>query len=152
MTSSTKNSVGPCPTGSTIWPTMRAGSASATPRTQPPSPSKPSDAGGRPWVDLRFPEATKLLITADSGGSNGYRVKLWKVELAKLVEEIGLEITVCHYPPGTSKWNKIEHRMFSFISMNWRGRPLVNHEVILKLIGSTTTKSGLRIKCGLDRR
>ena len=81
------------------------------------------------WYSMgkpRFPDATKLLITADAGGSNGYRVKLWKVELAKLAQEIGLEITVVHYPPGTSKWNRIEHRMFSFISMNWRGRPLVS--------------------------
>jgi transposase len=101
---------------------------------------------GRP----RFPDATKLLITADSGGSNGHRVKLWKIELAKLAKETGLEITVCHYPPGTSKWNKIEHRMFSFISMNWRGRPLVSYRTIIELISATTTKSGLRIKAERD--
>jgi hypothetical protein len=83
---------------------------------------------GRP----RFPGATKLLITADAGGSNGYRVKLSKVELAKLAKEIGLDITVCHYPPGTSKWNKIEHRMFSFIFMNWRGRPLLSYRTIVE--------------------
>ena len=94
----------------------------------------------------RFPEATKLLITADAGGSNGYRVELWKVELAKLAAETGLEITVCHYPPGTSKWNKIEHRMFSFISMNWRGRPLVSYRTIVELIPATTTRKGLSIR------
>jgi hypothetical protein len=101
---------------------------------------------GRP----RFPTATKLLITADAGGSNGYRVKLWKVELAKLAKETGLAITVCHYPPGTSKWNKIEHKMFSFISMNWRGRPLVSYRTIIELISSTTTKKGLTIRAEED--
>ena len=93
-----------------------------------------------------FPAATKLLITADAGGSNGYRVKLWKVELAQLAEETGLEITVVHYPPGTSKWNRIEHKMFSFISMNWRGRPLVSYRTIVELISNTTTAKGLRIR------
>ena len=98
----------------------------------------------------RFPKATKLMITADAGGSNGHRVKLWKVELAKLAKETGLEITVCHYPPGTSKWNRIEHRMFSFISMNWRGRPLVSYRTIIELISATTTKTGLRIQAERD--
>ncbi len=105
------------------------------------------------WFSMgkaRFPEATKLLITADGGGSNGHRVKLWKVELAKLSKEIGLEITVCHYPPGTSKWNKIEHKMFSFISMNWRGRPLVSYRTIIELISATTTKGGLKIHAEQD--
>ena len=105
------------------------------------------------WYSMgraRFPEATKLLITADAGGSNGHRVKLWKVELAKLSVETGLEITVCHYPPGTSKWNKIEHKMFSFISMNWRGRPLVSYRTIIELISATTTKSGLTIRAEED--
>ena len=88
---------------------------------------------GRDGQRPRSRSATKLLITADAGGSNGYRVKLWKVELAKLAHETGLEITVCHYPPGTSKWNKIEHKMFSFISMNWRGRPLVSYRTIIEL-------------------
>ena len=101
---------------------------------------------GRP----RFPDATRLLITADAGGSNGYRVKLWKVELAKLAEETGLQITVCHYPPGTSKWNKIEHKMFSFISMNWRGRPLVSYRTIIELISATTTTKGLTIRAEED--
>ena len=101
---------------------------------------------GRP----RFPEATKLLITADGGGSNGHRVKLWKVELAKLAHETGLAITVCHYPPGTSKWNKIEHKMFSFISMNWRGRPLISYRTIVELISATTTAKGLTIRAEQD--
>ena len=90
------------------------------------------------------------MITADAGGSNGYRVRAWKVELAKLAEETGLEITVCHYPPGTSKWNRIEHRMFSFISMNWRGRPLTSLRTIIELISATTTKTGLRIQAERD--
>jgi hypothetical protein len=101
---------------------------------------------GRP----RYPEATKLLICADSGGSNGYRLRAWKVELAKLAKETGLEITVCHFPPGTSKWNKIEHRMFSFITMNWRGRPLVSYRTVVQLIAGTTTKKGLKIQADRD--
>ena len=105
------------------------------------------------WYSMgiaRFPNATKLLITADGGGSNGHRVKLWKVELAKLAAETGLEITVAHYPPGTSKWNKIEHKMWSFISMNWRGRPLVSYRTIIELISATTTASGLTIRAEED--
>jgi len=109
----------------------------------------------RRWWNMmgkaRYPQATRLLITADSGGSNGARVKLWKVELQKLANETGLEIQVSHLPPGTSKWNKIEHRLFSAISLNWRGRPLVSHEVILALIESTTTRTGLKVKASLDR-
>jgi hypothetical protein len=99
---------------------------------------------------LRYPDAAELLITADGGGSNGYRVRLWKVALQRFANETGLRISVCHFPPGTSKWNKIEHRMFSHISMNWRGRPLISHEVIVNLIGSTTTQSGLTINAELD--
>ncbi len=98
----------------------------------------------------RFAGAERLLITADAGGSNGYRLRAWKVELAKLAEESGLEITVCHYPPGTSKWNRIEHRMFSFITMNWRGRPLTTLRTIIELISSTTTKTGLSIQADYD--
>jgi hypothetical protein len=98
----------------------------------------------------RYPDATKLLITADCGGSNGYRVRLWKVALQKFSNETGLCISVCHFPPGTSKWNKIEHRMFSYISMNWRGRPLVSHETIVNLISGTTTRTGLTINAELD--
>jgi Rhodopirellula transposase DDE domain len=100
---------------------------------------------------LAYPEATGLLVTADAGGSNGYRVRAWKTELARLAEETGLQITVCHLPPGTSKWNRIEHRLFSAISMNWRGRPLASHQVILELIGATTTQTGLRVRAELDR-
>ena len=105
------------------------------------------------WAQMgaaRFPDATRLLITADAGGSNGYRVRAWKLNLARLAAETGLEITVCHYPPGTSKWNRIEHRMFSFITMNWRGRPLVSYRTIIELIGATTTRTGLKIKAERD--
>jgi Rhodopirellula transposase DDE domain len=94
--------------------------------------------------------ARQLLITADAGGSNGSRVRLWKVELQKLADETGLEIAVCHLPPGTSKWNKIEHRLFSFISQNWRGKPLVSHQVIVNLIAATTTRKGLRVHAEID--
>ena len=97
-----------------------------------------------------YPRADRLLICADGGGSNGYRVRLWKVELQRLATETGLQVTVCHLPPGTSKWNKIEHRLFSHISMNWRGRPLVSHEVIVELIGATTSRQGLHIQAELD--
>jgi len=100
----------------------------------------------------QYPEAQRLLICADSGGSNGYRVRLWKYKLQSLVDEAGLEVLVCHLPPGASKWNKIEHRLFSHISMNWRGRPLVSHEVVVKLIGATMTKTGLKVKAKLDKR
>jgi hypothetical protein len=97
-----------------------------------------------------YPQAKRLLITADSGGSNGARVRLWKWELQKLANETGLAISVCHFPPGTSKWNKIEHRLFSFISQNWRGKPLISHEVIIDLIAATTTATGLAVKSKLD--
>lgn len=98
-----------------------------------------------------YPEAKKLMITADCGGSNGYRVRLWKTELQKLADEIGLEISVSHFPPGTSKWNKIEHRLFSHITLNWSGKPLISYEVIVNLIAATTTSKGLNVKCMLDR-
>jgi hypothetical protein len=101
---------------------------------------------GRP----AYPDATRLLVTADGGGSNGYRTRLWKTELAALAAETGLTITVCHLPPGTSKWNKIEHRLFSHISMNWRGRPLTSHDVIVNTIAATTTRTGLRVHAELD--
>jgi transposase len=97
-----------------------------------------------------YPQAGQLLVTADSGGSNGAHVRLWKLELQKLADETGLEISVCHLPPGTSKWNKIEHRLFSFISQNWRGKPLVSHQVIVNLIAATTTKTGLRVRAEID--
>ena len=97
-----------------------------------------------------YPAAHQLLITADGGGSNGSRLRLWKVELQKLADETGLEIAVCRLPPGTSKWNKIEHRLFSYISQNWRGKPLISHEVIVNLIAATTTNPGLKVRCQLD--
>ena len=97
-----------------------------------------------------YPDASRLLITADGGGSNGYRTRLWKTELAALAAQTGLAITVCHLPPGTSKWNKIEHRLFSHISMNWRGRPLTSHDVIVQTIAATTTRTGLNVHAELD--
>jgi len=98
----------------------------------------------------RYPEAKRLLISADGGGSNGSRVRLWKWELQQLADELGLAITVCHLPPGTSKWNTIEHRLFAWISQNWRGKPLVDYAVIVKLIAATTTEAGLTVECHLD--
>ena len=101
---------------------------------------------------LKYPDAKSLVITADGGGSNGYRVRLWKFELQGLADELGFPITVCHLPTGTSKWNKIEHRLFSFITQNWRGKPLVSHQVIVNLISATTTQPGLKVQCRLDKR
>src|SRR5438132_1263543 len=101
---------------------------------------------GRP----AYPGATKLLISADAGGSNGYRLRLWKTELARLADETGLAITVCHMPPGTSKWNKIEHRLFSHITMNWAGQPLTSHDVAVRLIAGTTTRTGLTVHAERD--
>jgi DDE family transposase len=98
-----------------------------------------------------YPDASRLLLTADGGGSNGYRTRLWKLELQHFADESGLDVTVAHYPPGTSKWNKIEHRMFCHITQNWRGRPLESVETVVSLIGNTVTKTGLRIKAALDR-
>jgi len=99
---------------------------------------------------VTYAKATSLLITADGGGSNGSRVRLWKVELQRLADELQFPISVCHYPPGTSKWNKIEHRLFAFITQNWRGKPLVTHQVIISLIAATTTSTGLTVRCELD--
>jgi transposase len=99
-----------------------------------------------------YPEPANLLVIADAGGSNGYRVRLWKVELQKLADELRFPISVCHLPPGTSKWNKIEHRLFSFITQNWRGKPLVTHQVIVELISATTTRTGLQVHSRLDER
>jgi hypothetical protein len=98
-----------------------------------------------------YPKAGELLITADGGGSNGWRLRLWKYELQQLANQTGLAISVCHFPPGTSKWNKVEHRLFSFISSNWRGEPLCDYETIVKLIANTTTAQGLKVTCRLDR-
>jgi hypothetical protein len=97
-----------------------------------------------------YPDATRLLVTADGGGSNGARVRLWKTELQRLADETGLEIAVCHFPPGTSKWNKVEHRLFSAITQNWRGKPLISHETVVNLIAATTTRTGLRVRSALD--
>ena len=108
----------------------------------------------RRWHQLigcrRYPDADRLLITADGGGSNGSRVRLWKIELQKLADETGLILQVCHYPPGTSKWNKIEHRMFCHITQNWRGKPLTSRLAVVELIAATTTKTGLTVRCELD--
>jgi hypothetical protein len=107
------------------------------------------------WNEMgapRYPDASSLVITADGGGSNGYRLRLWKFELQRLVDELGFPITVCHLPPGTSKWNKIEHRLFSFITKNWRGKPLLTHQVIVNLIAATTTKTGLAVRSRIDDR
>ena len=107
------------------------------------------------WAEMgapRYPDAHALLITADGGGSNGYRLRLWKLELQGLADELGFPITVCHLPPGTSKWNKIEHRLFSFITQNWRGKPLVTHQVIVNLIAATMTTTGLAVRSRLDDR
>ena len=108
----------------------------------------------RRWWQLlgrkAYPQARRLLICADAGGSNGTRLRAWKVHLQALADRLGIPVTVCHYPPGTSKWNKVEHRLFSFISMNWRGRPLLSYEAVVNLIGGTTTKSGLKVKALLD--
>ena len=110
----------------------------------------------RCWLERmgrrRYPNARELTITADCGGSNGARVRLWKVELQKLADETGLVIHVCHYPPGTSKWNKIEHRLFCHITQNWRGRPLTDRLAVVELIGATTTKTGLKVESALDTR
>ena len=99
---------------------------------------------------VRYPGAGRLLVTADGGGSNGHRLRAWKVELARLAAETGLEIAVCHFPPGTSKWNKVEHRLFSFISINWRGRPLTDYQVIVETIAATRTETGLTVEAVLD--
>lgn len=110
----------------------------------------------RRWLDVmgreRYPETTQLMITADGGGSNGSRVRLFKVELQNLADETGLTLQVCHYPPGTSKWNKIEHRLFCHITQTWRGRPLISLETVVELIASTTTRTGLTVRCELDTR
>ena len=113
-----------------------------------------SVAAIRAWWEqfgqVRYPEARQLVTTADCGGSNGNRTRLWKTELQKLADDTGLEIVVCHFPPGTSKWNKVEHRLFSFISRNWRGQPLISYEVIINLIAATTTSTGLEVYARLD--
>jgi hypothetical protein len=110
----------------------------------------------RRWLELmgreRYPGMNKLMITADGGGSNGSRVRLFKIELQKLADETGLDLQVCHYPPGTSKWNKIEHKLFCHITQTWRGQPLISRQTVVELIASTTTKTGLIVRCELDTR
>jgi hypothetical protein len=106
------------------------------------------------WQNMgseRYPDSRRLLVTADAGGSNGYRSRLFKTELARFAAETGLTVTVCHYPPGTSKWNKVEHRLFSFITMNWRGRPLTSYRTIVELAAGTTTRTGLRVQAAWDQ-
>ena len=117
--------------------------------TRPLSPCRRSAAGGTTSA-AALPRRQRLTITADGGGSNGSRVRLWKRELQKLANELGIDIDVHHLPPGTSKWNKIEHRLFSFITMNWRAKPLVSYRVIVDLISATTTDTGLTVRCELD--
>jgi len=103
------------------------------------------------WMGQKYyPQAKRLLITADAGGSNGSRLRLWKTEIQNLADELKIPIAICHFPPGTSKWNRIEHRLFSFISQNWRGKPLISHAVIIKLIAATRTKAGLKVRARLD--
>ena len=107
------------------------------------------------WIEMgeeKFSKSKRILITADGGGSNSSRSRLWKTELQILADEIGKEISVCHFPPGTSKWNKIEHKMFSYITLNWRGVPLISREAIVQLIGNTTTATGLQINSQIDYR
>ena len=138
------------PTGSTTWPAntgwVNVGVDHDTAAFAVASIRRWWQARGH----LDYPDASRLLITADAGGSNSYRYRLWKAELAAFAAETGLTITVCHFPPGTSKWNKIEHRLFSHITMNWRGRPLTSHEVVLNTIAATTTTTGLKVEAVLD--
>ena len=132
-TSLTRSWARRCPTASTTWPRTPAGSTWAPTTTPPRSPCLDPLLVGQ-LGKAAYPDARRLLITADAGGSNGYRLRLWKTELAAFADEAGLGITVCHMPPGTTKWNKIEHRLFSTITMNWRGSPLTSHEVIVETI------------------
>ena len=139
------------PMASTTSPPTKAGSMSGSMPTRPPSRSRASGVGGTGWASHAIPEPSSWLITADCGGSNGARVRLWKRELQRLANETGLDITVAHLPPGTSKWNQIEHRLFAYISQNWRGKPLVSHQVIVQLIGSHNHRDGSRPSdCEID--
>src|ERR1700676_2803678 len=131
-------------------PPTTDGSASGWITTRRPLRCRPSVAGGRTSAVFAIPEAKKLILTADGGGSNGSRLRLWKRELQRLSNELGIDITVSHFPPGTSKWNKIEHRLFSYISQNWRATPLISYRVIVNLIAATTTRTGLSVHCELD--
>ena len=142
----------PILTASTIWPGIRALSMWEPITTRPVLPWPLFGVGGDTKAGDCIRKHNRLLITADGGGSNGYRVRLWKWELQRLADQTGLEIAVCHFPPGTSKWNKVEHRLFSFISSNWRGEPLRDYETVVGLIACTTTAKGLKVNCRLDRR
>ncbi|MDQ3163305.1 MAG: ISAzo13 family transposase [Actinomycetota bacterium] len=140
------------PTASTTSATMSAGSTSGSTTTLPSSPVKSIRGWWQQLGRARYPHASSLTITADCGGSNGNRTRLWKTELQQLADETGLAIRVCHFPAGTSKWNKIEHRLFSFISVNWRGKPLLSRQTIVSLIAATTTRPGLTVHARLDPR
>jgi hypothetical protein len=118
--------------------------------SRPSDPAQTTERGRELGAD-RYPRAKQLLITADCGGSNGSRVPLWRTELQSLADQAGLAITAAHLPPGTSKWNRIEHRLFAFITQNWRGKPLLTHEVIVQLISATKTSNDLTVQCQLDR-
>ena len=139
-----------CPTACTTSPLTPAGSSVGTDHDTAAFAVESIRRWWKAAGQAEYPLARRLLITADAGGSNGYRTRAWKAELAALAVETGLEITVCHFPPGTSKWNKVEHRLFSHITMNWRGRPLTSHEVIVNTIAATTTATGLRVRAELD--
>src|SRR3979409_1760744 len=128
------------------------GSTSARITTRRRSRSNPSPVGGGTWASRLTPPPRPLLITADAGGSNSARSRLWNVELQRFADRTGLAISVSHFPPGTSKWNKIEHRLFCHITENWRGRPLVDHETVVQLIGNVRTRTGLTVKAKLDKR
>ncbi|MBB5779364.1 hypothetical protein HD596_006120 [Nonomuraea jabiensis] len=137
-------------TGSTTWPTTRAGVNVGVDHDTSAFAVESIRRWWRGRGSLDYPNANRLLITADCGGSNSYRYRLWKAELADFAAETGLAVTVCHFPPGTSKWNKIEHRLFSHITMNWRGRPLTSHEVVVNSIAATRTRTGLTVAAELD--
>ena len=144
-TSRTSSWARPFPTGSMTWPwtpAVSVGTDHDTAAFAVESIRRWWNGAGR----AAYPGARRLLITADAGGSNSYRTRVWKAELAALALQAGLAVTVCHFPPGTSKWNRIEHRLFSHITMNWRGRPLTSHEVIVNTIAATTTRTGLRVR------
>jgi hypothetical protein len=140
----------PIPMASMTWGATPALSTWAPTMTREPLPWPPFVAGGALKAGSSIPQADQIVITADGGGSNGWRLRLWKLELQKFADETGLSLSVCHFPPGTSKWNKIEHRLFSFISSNWRGEPLRDYETIVNLIAKTTTAKGLTVKWFLD--
>ena len=152
MTSRVPKFLAPFPMAFTTSDAMPALSTSAPTMTRGLLRWPPFGDGGALKADSCIPRRSEILITADGGGSNGSRLRLWKLELQKLADETGLALSICHFPPGTSKWNKIEHRLFSFISSNWRGEPLRDYETIVNLIAKTTTAKGLKVTCRLDRR